>query len=163
LTVNAERLGPTKARLEVQGKNARACRFYFDEVRITNVSLTDGGEGKLTLSPSSTSSPGTNGSVLRYWSREWGKKFAVELDVNVTKLEDETREDEFQTLRGRVACEWAEYESGMLGLDLNKLEREGYMNPKIPALEEIFRLLPQWAIVSKAADGLVEAWTEFVI
>lgn len=165
LTVDAKRLGPTKARLEVQGKNARACRFYFDELQITNVSLTYGGEGKLTLTPSSTS-PGTNGSVLRYWSREWGKKFAVELDVNVTKAEDENLtddEDEFQILRGRVACEWAEYETGMLGLDLNKLEREGYMNPKIPALEEIFRLLPQWAIVSKAADGLVEGWTEFAI
>ena len=168
LTVDAERLGPTKFRLEVQGKNARACRIYFDEVQITNILLTDGGEVRLALNPASVMPPGTNGSVLRYWSRKWGKKFAVELDLNETQGKNEaserkTSEEDFQTLRGRVACEWAEYESGIVGLDLNELVKEGYRNPKIPALEEVFRFLPQWAIVSKAADGLVEAWSEFAV
>ena len=156
LTVDAERLGPTKFRLEVQGKNARACRIYFDQVQITSILLTDGGNVQLALNPTSVTPPGTNGSVLRYWSRKWGKKFTVELDLNETQGEEDV-----QILRGRVGCEWAEYGSGMIGLDLNELVKEGYRNPKIPALEEVFKFLPQWAIVSKAADGLVEAWSEF--
>ena len=159
LTVDAERLGPTKVRLEVQGKSARACRVYFDEFQITNILSTDGGNVQLSLNPPPLVSPETNGSVLRYWSRKWGKKFVVELDLNETQGKDE----DSQILRGRVGCEWAEYESGIVGLDLNGLEKEGYRNPKIPALEEVFRFLPQWAIVSKAADGLVEAWSDFAI
>jgi hypothetical protein len=33
--------------------------------------------------------------------------------------------------------------------------------PKIPALEEVLAFLPDWAVVSKYADGLVEAWAPF--
>ncbi|KAK2462931.1 hypothetical protein APHAL10511_005129 [Amanita phalloides] len=165
LAIEAQRLGPTRVRLVVQGKNTRACRVYLDEWEIVNASLPTQGEGAiLSLIPVSMP-PGQNGSVLRYWTREWGKKFAVELDLNEMELANHSSgrnmtRDDAQLLRGRVACEWAEYESGMIGMESNGT---GFLNPSIPALEEVFRFLPQWAVVSKAADGLVEAWSEFTV
>ncbi|KAF8632433.1 hypothetical protein AX15_001877 [Amanita polypyramis BW_CC] len=162
LTVDAERLGPTKFRIVVEGKNARACRIYFDEMQIVEVSFAGEGENAfLTLSPRK------DGDLLSHWSRRWGRKFAVELDIKEVDRTNKTQaivpertapEDGFRNLRGRVACEWAEYESGIIGLGL---EKAGCLGPKIPALEEVFRFLPQWAIVSNADDGLVEAWSEF--
>ena len=49
----------------------------------------------------------------------------------------------------------AEYESASVGL----ADSVG----KIPALEEILTFLPRWAVVSKAAAGLVEAFVDFSI
>jgi hypothetical protein len=162
LTIAAERLSPWKVRLEVEGKNARSCRVYFDKMQIVQVSLK-GDNPLLTLSPRE------DGGKLKYWNREWEKRFTIEVDIdgfdrpNNTAPENHANQnnDALQTLRGRVACEWVEYESGMVGLDPSRSKEPGYLNPKIPALEEIFRFLPQWAIVSKAADGLVEGWSEF--
>jgi hypothetical protein len=51
-------------------------------------------------------------------------------------------------LDGRVVCLWS---------DGNKVSDE------IPALHEIRRYLPVWAIASKLADGLVEGSVPFMI
>ncbi|THU92478.1 hypothetical protein K435DRAFT_862448 [Dendrothele bispora CBS 962.96] len=76
------------------------------------------------------------------------------------------------TRSGRVACEWSEYESGMvgLGLDVNGtvpscsiLIGIGSTGGKIPAYEEVLTFLPRWAVASKLTDGLVEVESAFVL
>ncbi|KIL64017.1 hypothetical protein M378DRAFT_24781 [Amanita muscaria Koide BX008] len=164
LSVSTQRTGFTKARIEVEGKNARSCRFYFDQTLIVQVSLTPKTEiPVVSLYPTYKEE---DGGILQYWAREWGKAIVIEVDfngiINGTYHESDNGVSESGgNLRGRVACEWSEYESGMVGLDLNEIRGVGYLNPRMPALEESLRFLPQWAVVSKAGDGLVEAWSEF--
>jgi hypothetical protein len=62
-------------------------------------------------------------------------------------------------LVGRVACEWAEYQSGTVGLE----ESKDLALAKIPAYEEVLQFLPKWAVASKTADGLVEVYKRFEI
>ncbi|KAF8627744.1 hypothetical protein AX17_006112 [Amanita inopinata Kibby_2008] len=182
LSVNVERLTPSSARIEVEGKNARACRIYFNDRQVVHVEMRGDKENPGAILKFSPSPAGDTGSSLKRWTREWGERFFVELDINefdtangtpASGLQHDvpangknstgTVGEDSRILRGRVACEWAEYESGMAGLDLNEMQRGGYLNPRMPALEEVFKFLPQWAIVSKAADGLVEAWSEFEV
>lgn len=86
---------------------------------------------------------------VRLWSRTWGRKFVVDVE-----WEGDSGGGEGMGLTGRVACEWAEYESGRVG-------DESGEGGKIPALEEVLGFLPMWAVVTKADDGLVEVWQEF--
>jgi len=72
----------------------------------------------------------------RLWSRSWDREF--ELSVGWVNATD--------AFTGRVACEWAELDAG-----------------KIPALDEVLAFLPNWAVVTKASDGLVEGWKSFEI
>ncbi|KAK0465552.1 putative zinc metalloprotease [Desarmillaria tabescens] len=71
---------------------------------------------------------------LRIWSRTWDRNFTVDVEW------------------GRVACEWNEYESGSVGVGTGG---------RIPALEEVLTFLPNWAVVTKMTDGLVEVSSEF--
>jgi hypothetical protein len=89
---------------------------------------------------------------VRLWSRTWGRTFVV--DVVWEDGPGGGGDEEGPGLAGRVACEWAEYESGRVG-------DESGEGGKIPALEEVLSFLPKWAVVSKADDGLVEAWQDF--
>ncbi|PFH45757.1 hypothetical protein AMATHDRAFT_157929 [Amanita thiersii Skay4041] len=166
LSVSAERTGDMTIRIEVKGKNARACRDSFDERQIVTYSLS--GDEQTPRLRLTRAYPGVPGSSIKFWSREWGKQFAVEIELYsmwagkpIDDVEESATDDGL--VRGRIACEWAEYETGMIGLDLNELEGRGFRKPQIPALEEVFRFLPPWATVSKTAEGLVEAWSEFVV
>ena len=49
-----------------------------------------------------------------------------------------------------LQCEYSEYLSGIAGA--GRAERQG----RIPAFEEMSRFLPNLAVVTKAADGLIE-------
>lgn len=71
---------------------------------------------------------------LRLWSRDWDRGWTV--DVNWDESADVSKKSI------QVVCEWS---------DVN---RQGV----IPAFDEVKKLLPAWAVVSKAADGLVELW-----
>jgi hypothetical protein len=107
---------------------------------------------------------------LRLWSRTWGRTFMVDVEwgeetqktltVSSTDggegLGEAEPEPEPKGLSGRVACEWAEYESGRVG-------DESGEGGSIPAFEEVLAFLPLWAVVTKADDGLVEAWQEFKV
>jgi len=83
-------------------------------------------------------------SALLMWSRTWDREFVVEVGW-----------DQEGGLYGQVACEWAEYESGRVGMAGG--------GGKIPALEEVLSYLPLWAVVSKSGSRLVEGWTEFSV
>ena len=72
---------------------------------------------------------------LRLWSRTWGKEFSV---ATVWEGRD--------TLTGRVSCGWAETLEG-----------------RIPAFTEVLGFLPDWTLVTKASDALVEGIREFSI
>jgi hypothetical protein len=75
---------------------------------------------------------------IRLASRTWDKLF----HVNVTWAEQEAKS---QT--GRVMCLWS---------DANQ-------HGTIPAFDEARRFAPVWTAVTKADDGLVEGWKDFVI
>ena len=63
--------------------------------------------------------------------------------------------DPVPPLSGKLACEYSEYLSGITGA--GRVERQG----RIPAFEETLRFLTKWAVVTKAADGLVEVLRSF--
>jgi hypothetical protein len=146
----------------VTGANTRACRIYFDSARVTKFHVH--GASDVDLQPGYPMPPG-GVPELRLWSRTWGRTFAVDVEWEEEKKTPPLSSDdggegpgegdpEPKGLSGRVACEWAEYESGRVG---DESEEGG----SIPALEEVLGFLPLWAVVSKADDGLVEAWQEF--
>jgi len=145
--------GATTARFHVKGRNTRSCRIYFDNYPIfwynVPASAGKGLQKGYEISPFGM-------TQVRLWSRIWENDFVVDVDWR-----NET------TLKGRIACEWSEYESAMV--DNGPLEnRPSWEEPhdsraKIPAFEEVLHFLPHWAVVSKVADGLVEVWAPFVI
>ncbi|KAJ6258334.1 Vacuolar membrane protein [Drechslerella dactyloides] len=114
-------------RLHITPRNSRACRLLFDR-KVAGVTITDPtGVGKTT--PHGDIAEGVD--HLRLWSREWERGWIVDAfeTENVKKA-----------LTGRVECLWS---------DANNAESE------IPALDEVKRFLPRWAVVSKLEDGLV--------
>jgi len=182
-----ERVGGSSARIAVKGKNTRSCRVYFDSApvyqyvvrppgRDVRQDLDSGygaGVGGWTGMQEGYEVGPTGVKEVRLWSRTWGRAFV--LDVNwghYTPPEDSSvnRSATIESaLQGRIACEWAEYESAMVDhgtvLGINATMGMGPANDgrraKIPALEEVLAFLPDWAVVSKYADGLVEAWAPF--
>jgi hypothetical protein len=100
-------------------------------------------------------------SEVRLWSRTWGKEWVVDVDFG-GRVEGEGK------IKGRVACEWVEYESATVGVYESEQEENGRgrgrrINGKIPALEEVLTFLPRWATVTKLTDGLVEVWSAFEV
>jgi hypothetical protein len=83
-------------------------------------------------------------------SRTWDREFAVEVGWDVDAVGGGG-----EALKGRVGCEWEEYESATIG----GVSSGG----KIPALEELLTFVPRWVVVSKTSPGLVEAWSDFVV
>ncbi|KAJ8697185.1 hypothetical protein PTI98_006984 [Pleurotus ostreatus] len=140
LTVNVTRLDSTSARISIQGHNTRSCRVYFEEgSEIAEYQVQGGAQGV---------QEGFEGDrklkEVRLWSRTWDRTFVVDIK----------RPEGVDGMKGRTACEWAEYESGMTGI-------EGVDGAKIPAFEEVLNFLPKWAVVTKMADGLVEVMSGF--
>ena len=136
-------VGLNRAQITLSGKNTRGCKVYFDNVNITGFSV-HGGSGAMQTG---YEMPEDGVKEIRLWSRKWGNKF--KLDVEWENPSPETK------VTGRVGCDWAEYESGSIGLDLP--------TAKIPALEEALTFLPKWAVVTKLASGLVEVTSKFEI
>ncbi|TFK50887.1 Zn-dependent exopeptidase [Heliocybe sulcata] len=145
ITLNATRLNGTSAELSFWGTNTRACRLYFDNGPVQYLHVYEGDKKRTEMQPGYGISE--KGLVdVRLWSREWDEAFRVEVGWDLER-----------GLEGRVACEWAEYESGTAGTGLPN------NGASIPALEEALAFLPQWAVLTKANDGLVEAWERFVV
>ncbi|RXW23698.1 hypothetical protein EST38_g2170 [Candolleomyces aberdarensis] len=147
------------AKFSIQGRNTRNCRIYFDSpsdsgVKVIRYMVEGASKG---MQPGYPIDQKTGLKELRLWSRDWEKKWVVDVDWEPTKLGD-TDEDDGK-LSGRIACEWVEYESAMI--DNGSIQED--RRPKIPALEEVLTFLPEWAVVTKAADGLVEAWAPFSV
>lgn len=157
--------GPSTARFRVEGRNTRSCRLYFDNRAAFKYDvLIPDGNGSFVLSGKGMQKgyeiPPWGIKEVRLWSRTWEKPFVVDVDWNnsmgITSQETD--------VKGRIACEWSEYESATV--DNGSLAPSTGMTwdesrAKIPAFEEVLHYLPEWAVVSKADDGLVEAWAPF--
>ena len=140
LAINATRTSSTSARISVKGMNTRSCRLYFDGSPVMSYHV-QGSSGSLQ---DGHGIPENGISDIRLWSRTWDREFTVDVKWSSKG-----------TKEGRVACEWVEYESATVGAGGN--------GAKIPALEEVLSFLPKWTVVSKASDGLVEAWGTFLV
>ncbi len=150
------RVNATSALFTVTGRDTLACRLYCDNSVITSYDVynlnRDGSQspsGRVLQSGYGMISNGVQ--ILRLWSRTWDRNFTalVSWDAN-----DGVGAE--AGLSGRVACEWSEYASGMVGMDVTNATA-------IPAYEEILSFLPPWAISTKTTDGLMEAWTNFTV
>lgn len=142
----------SQATIHVRGTNSRGCRIYFDQpVYDYKVRANDGDRWDGTQQDGHEIPPeGIN--LLFLWSRTWDRNFEVKVTFGLEGV------DPTPTLSGRLACEYSEYLSGIAGANgVERLESGG----RIPAFEETLRFLPKWAVVTKAADGLVEVWRDF--
>jgi hypothetical protein len=149
ITVTATSLGLNRSSVSVAGYNSRNCRLYFDNQNVTSF-LVDGANADRKMQAGyPISGLGTN--QIRLWSRTWSRVFSVEVEHPQWPR---------RGLRARAACEWNEYESGIIGIDNGPESGRERGNSKIPAFEEVLRWLPKWAVVVKGDDGLVEAVQE---
>jgi len=146
---NATRLGPASLRVEIEGVQTRACRIYIDSHGIRRFRARTRPEDGASESNKSTAwtvfevpmeRKGTH--LLTLWARAWGSRFEVELDVDV----DGEGEGQGEIV-GRLSCLW----------------NDGPGGARIPALEEARAFLPEWVAITKAADGLVEAASGFLL
>ncbi|KAF8234432.1 hypothetical protein L208DRAFT_1359694 [Tricholoma matsutake] len=148
---NVTRVSSETVRVVLGGRNTRNCRIYLDGLAAVGYIVRGGvGEGKMQ----DGYEVGEDGvKDVRLWSRTWGREWVV--DVNFGgRAEGEGR------IKGRVACEWAEYESATVGTGHEETRRK---SGKIPALEEVLMFLPGWATITKLSDGLVEVWSPFEV
>ncbi|KAJ4471542.1 hypothetical protein J3R30DRAFT_3526281 [Lentinula aciculospora] len=173
--------GNPGARFFITGNNNRACRVYFDDsiakFRARTVDATSDleidNEGSWEVQRGFGSD---RYDMLKLWTRTWGQTFVVDVQwpniSSVLKQDNTGAQKPFlantTTNSGRVACEWAEYESGMVGMGLSTSpvpspSGERISGGKIPAFEEVLAYLPQWAVVSKLTDGLVEVEERFAL
>ena len=155
------RTGPFSARFTVKGTNTRSCKVYFDNQPIREYIVHPSNEGEEENKGMQRGFEVAEEGILdlRLWSRTWEREWVV--DVKWGSGEEELL-DGVSRLEGRVACGWAEYESA--GIDHGSGRRLGNLvSGKIPAFEEVLMFLPEWAVASKAEDGLVEVLTPFSI
>jgi hypothetical protein len=150
LVANATRLGPISLRVEIEGIETRACRIYVDSHAIrryrarTRQGLSWGEKRESSANVAWSAfevPPRVEIHLLTLWTRTWGSRFEVELDI------DEGADGQGDGIMGRVSCLW----------------NDGPGGAQIPALEEARTFLPEWVTTSKATDGLVEAISGFVL
>ncbi|PWW74989.1 hypothetical protein C7212DRAFT_345614 [Tuber magnatum] len=141
-------------------------------------------QSKLAKSPTlGNPIPGfPNTRELRLWSRDWERGWSVELTWDKEDQEGSKNSDsssmsttnqvtttELRSVRKRQSVDNDKEKSGgdsKGGLDgrIVCLWSDGSrVSDEIPALHEIRRYLPVWAIASKLADGLVEGSVPFMI
>ncbi|KAI9445618.1 hypothetical protein BJY52DRAFT_1315924 [Lactarius psammicola] len=141
---NVTRRGPASLRVEIEGVETRACRIYVDSHSIKRYRARSIGSPQVEWSTFNVpASKKRDIRLLALWSRSWDtKKFQADLELDAT---DEEGAEE--PIAGRVSCLWNDGPGGAL----------------IPALEEARGFLPEWVAISKAASGLVEASSGFVL
>ena len=148
LVANVTRLGPASLHVEIEGIQTRACTISVDNCGIRRYRARTRREGGTTKISAGAPTTWTAFEVpaekeihfLTLWTRAWGSKFDVEFDVDPDT-------EQKQKIAGRVSCLWNDGPGGV----------------QIPALEEARRFLPEWVAISKAADGLVEAASGFLV
>jgi hypothetical protein len=148
------RTSSTTAEFFVKGRNTRNCKLYFDNRPIVKYTVDGAVHG---MQPPYTIH-GNGIREVRLWSRDWDKAFAVQVEWRDYLGLGEG-------LKGRIACDWAEYASASAGVpgQGDGPSKGGFTSAKIPALEELLSFLSPWVVVTKAADGLVEAWETFEV
>lgn len=142
LAATFKRKAGYSATVTIRGVNTRTCRLQFD-APISSY-YVHGSSGR--MQPGYEVPPeGITDLVL--WSREWDREFVVDIQWNGTQ----------ETMEGRASCEWMEYASGTAG------GPHAVIGAQIPALEELIRFAPLWAIPTKWTIGLVEAGGRFSV
>ena len=146
LVANVTRLGPVSLHAEIEGVQTRACYIHVDSHRITRYrarTRPGGDETEISAGvPTAWTAfeiPTEDIHLVTLWARTWGSKFEVEVEIEPDK--------DGEVIAGRVSCLW----------------NDGPGGAQIPGLEEARRFLPEWVAISKAADGLVEAVSGFVV
>jgi len=139
--------GPASLHVEIEGAQTRACRIYVDSHSIKRYRARTIGRSPQVAADWSTfdvpASRERDVHLLTLWARSWDtKKFQAELELDAG---DEEGAEE--PIAGSVSCLWNDGPGGAL----------------IPALEEARGFLPEWVAITKAADGLVEARSGFVL
>ena len=124
----------SKAHFSVMGHDTRACKVIFSQP-ILDIHIA--GESS-ELDPRFQRVAENGSRELRLWSRTWERTW----DVDVAWSETGT-----VGLNGTVVCLWS---------DAND-------NGVIPALDEAKRFVPNWVVLSKLQDGLVEGSKQFAI
>ena len=124
----------TTARFSVGGKNSRNCKLAFD-IPVSNIHIA----GQSPEDERLPSIPEGGSKELRLWSRTWNRTWTVDVAWNT--------KDHGKKMTGKVLCEWA---------DVNQ-------KGVIPAFDEASHYVPNWVAITKAADGLVEAYRRFDI
>ena len=139
LTYNVTRIkGQNKAIFHLSGQETKSCTISFSApFSAFTVKGAAPNNGKWTDVPESGS------DKIKLWHRDWNREWEVEVEWPVTKGKQPGEEGR----NGRVICMWA---------DQN-------IRGTIPALDEFIRYEPEWASVSKAAEGLVEGSKAFVV
>lgn len=145
LDANVTRLGPGSLHVEVEGIQTRACSISVDNHRIRRYRARTRREGgTIENAPTTWTAFEVPAEkeihLLTLWARTWGSKFDVEFDVDPD-------EEQGEIIGGRISCFWNDGPGGV----------------QIPALEEARGFLPEWVAISKAASGLVEAASGFVV
>ena len=135
LHYNATRVpGKTEAVITVLGNNTRSCRLYFDTpIADFHVEGSDSDKRFPGI-------PDEGVQQIRLWRRDWDRGWNVTVRWNADG-------DRGPGLDGEVACLWND-EAGRV---------------RVPALEEFRRFAPDWAVVSKLDDGLVEGSRRFTV
>ncbi|MCJ1482061.1 hypothetical protein MMC06_002223 [Schaereria dolodes] len=130
-------VGKMEARIQVWGRNTRACKLVFN-TPISDFTIDGAGhDSRFRRVPE-------GGSVeLALWSRTNEKPWIV----NIKWEAGDRQGNEKQGLDGRVACLW------------NDENDRGV----IPALDEIKRFAPDWVAITKNGAGLVEGSKAFLI
>lgn len=144
LVANVTRRGPASLRVEIEGVQTRACRIYVDSHSIKRYRARTIGSPQVDWSTFDVpASKERNIHLLTLWARSWDtKKFQADLE-----LDARNKEGAEEQIAGHVSCLWNDGPGGAL----------------IPALEEARAFLPEWVAITKAADGLVEARSGFVL
>ena len=135
------RTGEHRARITVRGRNTRNCYIEVGNRKITQFVVSGDGEKGLQTG---YEIPDAGLDTIRLWSRDFGKKFEVDM---AWKGSGDTVP--IGEVSGRISCGWVEYESSTVG--------GGWTGGRIPSLEEVIAFLPEWAVVSKSASALFDA------
>ncbi|KAG6837872.1 hypothetical protein H0H93_013025 [Arthromyces matolae] len=139
-----QRTSANTRRFWISGTNSRTCRIYFDNAKVDTWHVVGGTPGVQKGFEGFDTKEGKGITELRMYSRTWDREFVVDI----------TFQEAPEKIKGKVSCEWAEFESGMVGL-------KSGIRSKIPAFEEVLRFFPRWAALHRLGDFVTEVWTAF--
>ncbi|KAH9058214.1 hypothetical protein EDB87DRAFT_942850 [Lactarius vividus] len=144
LIANVTRRGPASLRVEIEGVQTHGCRIYVDSHSIQWYRARTIGNPQMEWSTFDIpASKERDIHQLALWARSWEtKKFEADVE-----LDARNEEGDEGPIVGRVSCLWNDGPGGAL----------------ISALDEARAFLPEWAAITNAASGLVEASSRFVL
>lgn len=130
--------GENKATFHINGLETRGCALRFDDpftaFHVHGAAPNDGRWNDV---------PKTGSDQIKLWHRDWNQEWVVDVEWPVS--DGKNPGDEGRS--GRVVCLWSDH------------NRPGM----IPALDEVQGFAPEWAAITKLAEGLVEGSKRFMV